>query len=221
MNEEFTKSNSMAVWRKKDDKFSEGLKIDSLEKQDINFIKNYFKEDYYDENNNHMYFDTDWISQLNSKRVVVRAMPNKLEYGANVPKDTLFSFHWVKNNHDYRLAAALYGTSFWGGFITNLSNKIGTNKQLDQQDVKNLFNRIDPDARIIALGTKTFNEFAKYAGESKYTGSLHHQKPSSFYADKHVITYIPDYSDNNGGTETNDWNTKKAHDRIIESESFK
>ncbi|UQS84792.1 hypothetical protein MOO46_05980 [Apilactobacillus apisilvae] len=200
---DFTRYDSIAIW-------STPKSTDNLDSNREKLFKESYKEKYFEES---------WMNDINLDRVIVGQNPGK--EGNKIDDNSLLAFHWNKNSNDYRLAAALYGTSFWGAFMTDLNSEFNSHSDqvdADVSDVEDLLDKMDKlkinkDAKILSIGGKSFHAFKKYNKE-KYGIIMHNDNYDPIEVEGHKVIYIPHYSGSNNGSGANDWNTENVHRTI-------
>lgn len=201
---DFTRYDSIAIW-------NTPKNIDNLD--------NTNREKQFGESYKEKHFEDSWINDINLNRVIVGQNPGK--EGKKITNNSLLAFHWNKKSNDYRLAAALYGTDFWGAFMTDLNSEFNSHSNqvnADVSDVENFLDKleklhINKNATILSIGGNAFHAFKKYNKE-KYGIVMHTDKYEPINVEGHKIVYIPHYSGSNNGSGANDWNPKNVHEKI-------
>lgn len=202
--EDFLPTESLAIWN-----LPKKFVKDSGSVLDYEKFAVAMKEVYQPE-----FFDYNQIGNQNLNHVIVGMNPGSAFIDE---KGTLLNFHGKKRSADARFAAALVNTNFWGAFMTDLSQQVGSDSskvKINNSDIFNLFDRLEKvgvgtKAPILAVGKKTYEAFEKFEGVSIEI------KSSSCKIFDHNIYSIPHYSYQNNGDGPNRWNTTRVHDRIL------
>lgn len=111
------------------------------------------------------------------KYVLVGLNPGDAGVTMTDDNQPFLNFHGQKKSMDYRLAAALYGTSMWGSFMTDLvhidesdSHKV-TGSQSDVMALEEHLDElgIPKTAVLVAMGGKSYKSLVTYAKRQVFT----------------------------------------------------
>lgn len=111
--EDFLPTESLAIWN-----LPKKFVKDSGSVLDYEKFAVAMKEVYQPE-----FFDYNQIGNQNLNHVIVGMNPGSAFIDE---KGTLLNFHGKKRSADARFAAALVNTNFWGAFMTDLSQQVGS-----------------------------------------------------------------------------------------------
>lgn len=181
--------NSWAIWNVPAD-------ITENDKQDWKLIEDKFKRDY----KPGFFADPDKLyADLTTVKYVIVGQ-NLGGKGGRI--NNLDDFHGQLRSLDYRIAAAIYDTNVWGGFMTDLvdgpidnpTNEIKPEFFTDLENRLNLLG-IPTNAKIILMGKKPYDVF---------------QKAGLIEKSEHPVDWIYHYSGKNSH-----WDAEQMHEKLL------